>query len=279
MRKLGWIAVALMAASVVKGTTASAQTAPPGSAAPSSAAPAAVRAEAVQPTLSFSIPAGPLSTALAAFSEATRLHILYPASLAQGVASPGVNGTYTAQEALQRLLAKTGLGYRFTNAQTITIERETAAGATGPMSLPAVQVEGQGGQETAYGPGAGYIAHQSAAGTKTDTPIIETPQSISVVTRDQIESQNAQTVDQALRYTAGIEAESRADFTGFDFVYGRGFVLDQYLDGLKLQGVHRHLQHRADRRAARSGLGPLRPGVAGRAARHRQQDVDRRAVS
>ncbi len=88
--------------------------------------------------------------------------------------------------------------------------------------------------------------HRSEAGTKTDTPIIETPQSISVVTRDQIEAQNAQTVEQALRYTAGVEAESRANFGGYDFAYGRGFVMDRYLDGLKLQGASGYITPQID---------------------------------
>jgi iron complex outermembrane receptor protein len=84
----------------------------------------------------------------------------------------------------------------------------------------------------------GYIASRSATGTKTDDSLLETPQSVSVVTRDQIETQNAQAVPQTLRYTAGIEPESRGTLAGSaDIIYGRGFVMDRYLNGLRLEGA------------------------------------------
>jgi iron complex outermembrane recepter protein len=91
-------------------------------------------------------------------------------------------------------------------------------------------------RETAYSRVDGYVASRSATGTKTDTPLIETPQSISVVTRDQIEAQESQSTKQALRYTAGVAGENRANFAGYDIMFGRGFILDQYLDGMRLPG-------------------------------------------
>ena len=45
----------------------------------------------------------------------------------------------------------------------------------------------------------GLVPKQSDAATKTDTPLIETPESVSVVTRDQLDQQNARTVAEALR--------------------------------------------------------------------------------
>lgn len=53
-----------------------------------------------------------------------------------------------------------------------------------------------------------------AARTKTDTPLIETPQAISVVTRDQMEAQGVQTLRQVTAYTAGAVSnyfDSRVD--------------------------------------------------------------------
>ena len=52
--------------------------------------------------------------------------------------------------------------------------------------------------EPGTGPGRGYVATQSVTGTKTDTPILETPQSISVVTRGQLDARNVQSL-QALQ--------------------------------------------------------------------------------
>ena len=64
--------------------------------------------------------------------------------------------------------------------------------------------------ERANGPVVGYLASQSATGTKTDTPILTTPQSISVVTKDQIADQGAQNLTEALRYTPGVTLRALA---------------------------------------------------------------------
>ncbi len=96
-----------------------------------------------------------------------------------------------------------------------------------PTSVPQSQ------PETATSPVKGIVAKVSGTATKNDTPLIETPQSVSVVTRAQMDQQGAQSVSQALAYTSGVEADNRTNFSGFDIVYARGFILDHYLDGLK----------------------------------------------
>lgn len=88
--------------------------------------------------------------------------------------------------------------------------------------------------ERARGPVVGYSARQSATGTKTDTPLLETPQSISVVTKDQIKDQGAQTVQDALQYTPGVSIQSYGANAFFDGFKVRGFDAPQYLDGLRL---------------------------------------------
>jgi iron complex outermembrane recepter protein len=93
-------------------------------------------------------------------------------------------------------------------------------------------------RETAYGPVQGYVANQSATGTKTDTPIRETPQSISVITRDQMQAQGVQNLAQALRYTAGVTGELFGLDTRCYGVQMRGFntwAQAFYKDGLQLR--------------------------------------------
>lgn len=72
-----------------------------------------------------------------------------------------------------------------------------------------------------------------AAATKTDAPLIETPQSVSVVTRDQIDLLGFIDVQQAVRYTAGIVGENYGPDLRFDFLTLRGFDPVQYIDGLQ----------------------------------------------
>ncbi|WP_229729561.1 TonB-dependent siderophore receptor [Agaricicola taiwanensis] len=98
------------------------------------------------------------------------------------------------------------------------------------VELPAIVVSG----ERANGPVEGTVAKRSASGTKTDSAIIETPQSISVVPKAQIEMQKAQNASEALRYTPGITAEIYGNDPRADWIKIRGFQSPDYLDGLPL---------------------------------------------
>ena len=80
-----------------------------------------------------------------------------------------------------------------------------------------------------------YVATNGAVGTKTNAPLIEVPQSVSVVTRKQMDDQDVQNVPQALRYTPDVVAEQIGiSESGLEYLYGRGFMMDTYLDGLRL---------------------------------------------
>ena len=190
----------------------------------------------------FDIPSQSLTDGLTLFGRQSGWQVSVHGDLVRGLSTPGVSGLMTPEQALGRLLAGTGLTYAITSGNTVTLQKLPQTGQADPnvIQLNPLQVEGQGdarNRETALGPVNGYIASRSATGTKTDTPLIETPQSITVVTRDQIIAQNPQSVPQALRYAPGIEAESRGNIAGSaDIIYGRGFIMDRYLNGLKLQG-------------------------------------------
>lgn len=125
-------------------------------------------------------------------------------------------------------------------SDSLTVARapdaEKSGGEQEVIQLESITVEGQA--ETAAGPVDGYVAGRSASGTKTDTPLIETPQSISVITRDRLAAQGVQRFDEALRYTTGVSTES----LGFDIrqssIQLRGFSganQNIYRDGLQLR--------------------------------------------
>jgi iron complex outermembrane receptor protein len=104
----------------------------------------------------------------------------------------------------------------------------------GTEQAPANPANGRGAIERANGPVVGYVANQSATATKTDSPILTTPQSISVVTQDQIAAQQAQSMNEALRYTPGVITELYGASSVSNDVKVRGFTAPRYLDGLKL---------------------------------------------
>jgi iron complex outermembrane receptor protein len=191
-------------------------------------------------TYRFNIPTKPLASAIADIGAVSGWRIAYPFTVPANLTSRPVAGVMTPTQALDRALAGSGLSYRTAGPQSIVLidakQGAATAGAAVAGAVPLETIDVQGDLQSPYGPGLGFIATHSVSATKTDTPILVTPQSISVVTPAQIQAQGAQTVDQALNYTPGIEAQSRGALTGYDFVYSRGFVLDRYLDGLKLQG-------------------------------------------
>ncbi len=94
-------------------------------------------------------------------------------------------------------------------------------------------------QENAWGPAPTIAAKHSATGTKTDTPIEKNPQSVSVVTREEMEMRSVTSVKQAFNYTPGVLTGNRGSSGVYDALSIRGFSetnTNQYLDGLKLQG-------------------------------------------
>ena len=102
-------------------------------------------------------------------------------------------------------------------------------------TLPTLQVTESRLYEEATGPVQGIAATRSATGTKTDTPIIETPQSISVVSSEEFRNYGARNFNEALGYTAGVSRQEGADRTT-ETLRIRGFTVNRsYRDGSKYQ--------------------------------------------
>ncbi|HWL82795.1 MAG TPA: TonB-dependent siderophore receptor [Roseomonas sp.] len=102
------------------------------------------------------------------------------------------------------------------------------------MVLPEVNVMGRG--ESALDPVRGYVANQEITGSKTDTPLIENAQAISVLPRDLIDARQAQTLGEALRYTAGARTENYGTDSRTDWFQLRGFNAQDngiFLNGLR----------------------------------------------
>jgi iron complex outermembrane receptor protein len=100
--------------------------------------------------------------------------------------------------------------------------------------LPEVKVRAAT-PESPIGPDQGYEVKRSASATKTDTPLIETPQSITVVTRERIEDQGATNLQDALNYAAGVRSDAYGLDSRTDSTRIRGAYPTEYLDGLRRQ--------------------------------------------
>lgn len=192
---------------------------------------------------SFSIAAQPLRDALRQLMQQGNLQIGFEGGDVDGKRSSAVSGSMSVGDALSRLLAGTGLTFRYLTAGSIVLERAPQS-AGGAIQLGPVRVEGDGDPsgagardtERATGPVRGYVATRSITAAKTDTSILEIPQSISVVTADQMRDQGVQSINDALRYTAGVRTESSGAQLLDSNLYLRGFnqsSLNMYQDGLR----------------------------------------------
>src|SRR6184192_1082825 len=78
-----------------------------------------------------------------------------------------------------------------------------------------------------------YVPDTNISATKIAIPLIETPQSISVITRDQIDVLDFQNLQQAVRYTSGVIGENFGPDERYDWLTLRGFNPVEYIDGLQ----------------------------------------------
>ncbi|QXZ14987.1 TonB-dependent siderophore receptor [Pseudomonas sp. AO-1] len=192
-------------------------------------------AEQASNVRTYNLPAAPLSTTLNQIASQGGLALSLNPSLAAGKTSAPVNGQYDAAGALRAALQGTGLQLEQSSTGTYSL----VAVPEGTLALPETAVIGVENLETAWGPVEGYTATRTAAGTKTDTALVEAPRSISVATRQQMDDRSVHSLDDAVRYMPGITASSYGSDTRADWLRVRGFEPTQFLDGLPLpKGVY-----------------------------------------
>jgi len=180
----------------------------------------------------YRIEASPLAKCLNNFAAQSGLLLSADAKLTQGKRCTGITGTLSVEQALLKLLKNTGLQ---------AVKQNDGSYLLAPVSVTNVLATAQvsGLQETATGPVNGYIAKRSSTGTKTDTAIIETPQSISVVSSEFITAIQAESASDVLAYSAGVNNMVGADASVDNFTI-RGFSASGsdgsiYRDGLRAQ--------------------------------------------
>ncbi|MBB6157746.1 iron complex outermembrane receptor protein [Pseudomonas sp. JAI115] len=192
-------------------------------------------AEQASSVRAYNLPAAPLSTTLNQIASQGGLALSLNPALAAGKTSAPVSGQYDAAGALRAALQGTGLQLEQSSTGTYTL----VAVPEGTLALPETAVIGVENLETAWGPVEGYTATRTAAGTKTDTALVEAPRSISVATRQQMDDRSVHSLDDAVRYMPGITASSYGSDTRIDWLRVRGFEPTQFLDGLPLpKGVY-----------------------------------------
>lgn len=176
------------------------------------------------------IPAGPLGQTLIAFASAVGVELSMDAAQLGGQSSQGLRGLYTVQAGFAALLSRHGLQAMRTANGSYALSR--IPDGSSAVVLPTVTVLADAAADPGLTEGTGsYTTRAMSTATGLPLSVRETPQSVSVVTRQQIDDRNIKSLAEALRTTTGM-AENAYDTERSSFSY-RGFSVDNYLyDGV-----------------------------------------------
>jgi len=204
---------------VIAAVGATAVLAAPALAQPSGAAATAQR--------SYDIPAGSLAAALTRFSSEAGIYLAGTSELAQGKSTSGLRGRYSVAAGLDALLAGSGLRVIVNPKGQYVLQ--SAPENAAPAQLPTVNVDGSALAQDPYS--AQALNPPTTVASKIPLTQREIPQTVSVMTQQEIQQRNLRTLDEAMKRTPGVVVlQSDADRVQY---YSRGFPISSLMiDGL-----------------------------------------------
>ena len=194
--------------------------------------------ELAQRQATFNIPSQSLTDAIASFGRQSGMQVSVDGDLARGIASPGVSGSMTPEQALSRLLAGTGITYRMTGGNTALLVRVSDSQG-GAMQLDPVRVQAALPPPTATignlpsaAPG-GQVATGGREGFLGNRDYMDTPYSGTSYTSTLIQNQQARTIADVV---ANEPSATKYGLTAYDSLRVRGFVLGT--SGVSFDGLY-----------------------------------------
>ncbi|WP_133859686.1 MULTISPECIES: TonB-dependent siderophore receptor [Pseudomonas] len=183
--------------------------------------------------VALSQPAQPLADALQSFARASGFQVNYDPAALVGKRAPALAGRMEPDVALQRLLAGSGLAASVSGS-VATVAPVATQAAAGSVALEATTISADDGSLTGRTTTEGTRSYTTGAmSTSTGLPlsIRETPQSVSVITRQRMEDQGMTDLNDVVRYAPGVTLRKfggdRQEFLS------RGFRIDNVMyDGL-----------------------------------------------
>lgn len=175
--------------------------------------------------IEYQLPAGPLGALLSQAAAQGGIALSFDATLTQGLKSPGLSGAFTPLNALEQLLQ--GSSLQLVKQSDGSYQLRPKPQTTG--KLQKVKVEADLGSTTENS--GSYTSGGASTASRLPLTLRETPQSVSVITRQQIEDRNFVTLDDAMKTATGITS-STANFNRVSYT-ARGFSLtDNMIDGM-----------------------------------------------
>ena len=190
--------------------------------------PHSAQAQQVAAARSYDIPAGSLEDVLTRFGQEAGILLSFAGEATAGLQSKGLRGSYTAETGLDAVLA--GSGLRAVRQENGSYTLQSLPG--NDAALPVVTVSGKAPGSTTEGTGS-YATHSSSSSTRLNLAPQETPQSLTVVTNQQLEDRNVTTLTELLDTVPGVHVAKEGvgdEIYGF---YSRGFeILNFEIDGV-----------------------------------------------
>lgn len=193
--------------------------------------PAAAQAQAAAQAArqSFNLPAQPLIEGLKAFGRQTQQQVLFDDALVQSLRAAAVSGNLTAPEALARMLTGTGLTAVSTQPGSFTLQRMPTAPQS--MTLETVTVTADALQDGRTEDTGSYTQRgPSATATGLALTLRQTPQSVSVMTRQRMDDFKLQTLTDVMEQTPGVTVDRQGDGNN---IMVRGDNVNLQIDGLR----------------------------------------------
>ena len=196
---------------------------------PGAAVQAAEATQAQTQRIDFHISTQSLVDAIELFSAQSGYQVIYDANQVAGIVSPEVQGQYTAEQAL-RTLTGSSAWLSQPNPNSFLIELPVDLGSG--LQLDAVSISGKAPGSTTEGTGL-YTTYSSSSSTRLNLTPRETPQALTVMTRQRLDDQRLSTLTDTLEATPGIIVTRDGLGAESDSYYSRGFVIQNYeVDGV-----------------------------------------------
>lgn len=182
----------------------------------------------------YNLASGPLGRTLSSFAAQAGIALSFDPALTEGLLSPALSGTYSAREGMRRLLSGSGLELvqRTDGSYTLGKISPAASAPRESATLPEVQVTAV---QTATTEGTGsYTTGSASTATRLNLSIRETPQSVSVITRQRMDDQGLSQLSDVVAQTPGLViAQSGNAGSDSSPIYARGFAVENYqVDGV-----------------------------------------------
>lgn len=168
----------------------------------------------VQQQIQFDIPAGTLESVLITFQKISGLQVVIPNEGMRPIASPGVSGRYSPERALREILSGTGIGYRFSDRHTVILEIHA--------TTESVEIRDD--------------SRVVLSSPKYTQPLLDTPQTITVISKETMQEQGATTLRDVLKNVPGLTiAAGEGGNPAGDNLTLRGFSArnDIFVDGVR----------------------------------------------